>query len=267
MKYKMNENFFDCINCESKAYFLGLMYADGCIQANGNSWRIRLSINLCDIDIVQKMKEELDFNGKIYRSKNRSKNRSTLQLSNKRLGDGLVKQGCIPNKSLIIECPKNLPNKLIRHFIRGYFDGDGCLTISGKSARFTIIGTESVIKSIADEFNKIDVHCTLFINKNNHVLSVSGNRQIDRLLKWLYKDANFYMQRKFDKKEEFNQILKDVRKIKFRRLESEEKDSIVKAYLQGKKIVDIQKEYDITSKTIYDILKNREVKRRQTRRY
>lgn len=262
MKYKMNENFFNCIDCESKAYFLGLMYADGCVQANGNSWRIILSINLCDIDIVQKMKEALDFNGKIYQSNNRS----TLQLSSKRLGDGLIKQGCVPNKSLIINYPENVPNKLISHFIRGYFDGNGCLTISDKSARFTIIGTESVIYGITDEFSKIDVHCTVFKNNNNHVLSVSGNRQIKRLLNWLYKDANFYMQRKFDKKEEFNNVLKDIRKIKFRRLESEEKDNIVKSYLEGKKVIDIQKEYKVTSKTIYDILNKKDIKRRQTRR-
>lgn len=259
----MNENFFDCINCESKAYFLGLMYADGCVQANGKSWRIRLSINLCDIDIVEKMKNELSFNGRVYTFGERA----TLQLSSKKLGEGLIKQGCVPNKSLVIKYPKNINDKLKHHFIRGYFDGDGCLTMSNRSARFTIIGTEDLVNEISNDFKKQNVHSTVFFNnKNNYILSVSGNRQIKILLDWIYKDASFYMQRKFNKKEEFYELLKDIREIKFRRLESEEKDNIIKSYLEGMKNIDIEKKYDVTNKTVYNILNERKIEKRKIRR-
>lgn len=44
----------------------------------------------------------------------------------------LCKHGCVPNKSLILTFPRTIPDNLIHHFIRGYFDGDGSVFILNK---------------------------------------------------------------------------------------------------------------------------------------
>jgi intein/homing endonuclease len=50
-----------------------------------------------------------------------------IRLYGKKLHDDLVKHGCVEKKSLILQFPKDLSQELISHFVRGYFDGDGCI--------------------------------------------------------------------------------------------------------------------------------------------
>ena len=61
----------------------------------------------------------------------------------------LIKQGCVPNKSLILTFPNKyqVPKNLINHFIRGYFDGDGSIYEYSKThaGSISFIGTESVL--------------------------------------------------------------------------------------------------------------------------
>ena len=54
-----------------------------------------------------------------------------LEVYNKTFVNGLIKQGCTPKKSKILQFPK-IPKQLHPHFIRGYFDGDGSVFM-GKS--------------------------------------------------------------------------------------------------------------------------------------
>lgn len=63
--------------------------------------------------------------------------------------DDLIKHGCIPNKSLKLKFPTTVPDKLIRHFVRGYFDGDG--SIAKNEDRCTLISTQE----FCDELKKI----------------------------------------------------------------------------------------------------------------
>ena len=51
----------------------------------------------------------------------------------------LIKQGCVPNKSLILTFPNKhqVPKNLINHFIRGYFDGDGSISY-GIQERYSV---------------------------------------------------------------------------------------------------------------------------------
>ena len=77
-----------------------------------------------------------------------------LKISNKHIGNSLINKGCIPKKSLILEFPNlsQVPKFLIRHFIRGYFDGDGCICnqLNNKGCRF-IPPTESEVRDYCNE--------------------------------------------------------------------------------------------------------------------
>ena len=54
--------------------------------------------------------------------------------------DDLIDKGCVKNKTLILKPPKNVPTELIRHFIRGFFDGDGSLMKYQKSEKSISFG-------------------------------------------------------------------------------------------------------------------------------
>ena len=45
----------------------------------------------------------------------------------KKIFKDLIKLGVTPRKSLTLKFPTFLNEDLMRHFIRGYFDGDGCI--------------------------------------------------------------------------------------------------------------------------------------------
>lgn len=66
MIYKnINDSFFEKIDTEEKAYFLGLFYADGCNYINGNASRVALSLQEDDKKILE------IFNNFIYPNEDR----------------------------------------------------------------------------------------------------------------------------------------------------------------------------------------------------
>ena len=261
MSYSLNERFFDVIDTEQKAYFLGLMYADGCVQAIGKSWKTRLGLHKKDHCVVAALRDAVEYTGPLYLTKTRT----TLQIANKLLGDGLIRHGCVPKKSLVLKYPTSVPVELQWHFIRGYFDGDGCLSISGRGARWTLVGTESLLTSIATILNRVNIHATVFRHTKKakvFILSVSGNSQIARLLEHLYENAQMFMPRKFQKKVDFDNLRSTIRPIRKRERITNHQE-IVDDYLSGMKVVDMEAKHRITNRTMYKILNRNNVKKRQ----
>ena len=122
--YTQNDNFFDIIDNEKKAYWLGVLYADGCVR---NPSIVVFSSK--DKDWVEDFKKDIETDRPIKREfhKKYQKEIWKLSISSHKLYEDLCKHGCIDRKSKIIRMP-NISENLIRHFIRGYFDGDGCAT-------------------------------------------------------------------------------------------------------------------------------------------
>lgn len=125
----VNRNFFKKWSSEM-AYVLGFIFADGYIQINsrGSSY---FCFDSTDKEIVLKIRKVLSSNHKIrkrFRSiKNpKWKDSYILQIGGVEFVRDLHKLGVIRNKSLKIAFPK-VPPKFLGHFVRGYFDGDGCV--------------------------------------------------------------------------------------------------------------------------------------------
>lgn len=51
-KYSLNEEYFDVIDNQNKAYYLGLLYADGC--NNVQRYAIHLDLQIDDREIIEK---------------------------------------------------------------------------------------------------------------------------------------------------------------------------------------------------------------------
>lgn len=146
-KLKFNEYIFDSIDTEEKAYWLGFIFADGCISSfdseGKNRHTVELSLKESDkehLDKFNKFVEHEDINHvKINKAKCTNNgvicNRCRWSVRNKHLWEILNSYGCTPKKSLILKFPSLSIFKdysLIKHFIRGYWDGDGCLSYQDK---------------------------------------------------------------------------------------------------------------------------------------
>jgi hypothetical protein len=201
----IDTNAFLEINDEYKAYWLGFMYSDGYINKRGN----QLEVSLCskDIDHLIKFKKFLcDKRGDdvikvskvTLKSTNKVYYRSRYVVSGKNFCQNLINQGCTNRKTFTLKFPE-LEESLIRHFIRGYFDGDGCIYSSrGRAAiEITSASVEFLegIKKVFPEFNEIKKDSR---NKNVNRIYCS-HRKADAVLNKLYKDSNIYLDRKFNK--------------------------------------------------------------------
>lgn len=199
-KYNLDENYFENIDSEDKAYFLGLLYSDGCVY----KYTMNIALQQGDSLILEKFKECLEYTGKLYNIQfnNNSKPQIKLSFSNKKITSDLLKLGVVPNKSLILNFPtyNQVPKHLIRHFIRGLFDGDGTIIKrKRKDSRIEIysslIGSNDLIKGI---FKEIKIGNIYNVNSGkNSTLTFASKKDIIYFLDYIYTDATYYIERKY----------------------------------------------------------------------
>ncbi len=204
-KYYFNERYFENIDTEAKAYFLGLMVADGTVRPDGT---VSIGLQGSDIYILEKLKEEVEFTGNLRMTVMKSgKDFGTLFLCSPIMAKDLAKYGCIPKKSHFTYFP-DIPDNLQHHFIRGVFDGDGwCCVNDTTSPVFGVIGNIDLIGRIQDILvqkcnleNKTKLRTDKRNNTPNIVsLCFGGRRNLRRIRNYLYQDATFFLTRKKEK--------------------------------------------------------------------
>ena len=217
-KYKYNKDYFNKIDTADKAYWLGFLYADGSINRYYKNEKLRsmtLEIGLADKDRnhLEKFKKCLDSNIPIFERINKLKGKEyksvRIQLNNTKICYDLCDLGCTPHKTYDIKFPTFdiVPKNFMRDFIRGFFDGDGCISISemnGKPHIFTTItGMSNMLQSISDFLISekiIRVKSKIYKDKNSKACSVCfhGTDSNKELLDYLYKDSNVYLDRKYN---------------------------------------------------------------------
>lgn len=206
-KYPLNENYFDIIDSEEKAYFLGLLYADGC--NNIKKGVVSIGLKESDKDLLQKLNnliqpdKPLQFCDKSYiRSRKgfeNSQNQYTIVISSRHISNSLVELGVYKAKTFKLKFPTlyQVPKHLQSHFLRGYCDGDGYIGKSQISFVSTREFCEKVESLIKEELN-INSYIRQRGIKNVYELSLN-NKACRTFLKFIYNDANIYLKRKYDK--------------------------------------------------------------------
>jgi len=190
---KVNEKFFKKFTKDS-CYVLGWMYSDGNVSKNERTFSMHL--NKKDIEIVKKIKKLLNSGHNIsVRS-----GYVEFKIHSKRMCKDLISLGCMPKKSQKIRFPKNLPKKYIRHFIRGYFDGDGSIFINfPNTIKITIVGNRKFINNlgkIVSEILKIKIPKITYSKCVWRIQFYGNNAR--RFCKWIYKKSDgLYLERKF----------------------------------------------------------------------
>lgn len=217
-KSEFNRTFFDVIDTEEKAYWLGFMYADGYIGAT--EYSVGLNISLKDINHLKKYNNALNYKKGLNisethqfgSSEKTNKNGETLYMvsttiRDKQLWEGLNSKGCIPNKSLILTFPDEsifCDKKLIYDFIRGYVDGDGTLGVYPHSKTnpkleesLLIVGTKSFLEGVQKYLGKGYLMQKPNCNENTYRLGYSTSKA-NKAAELLYKNANIYLDRKYN---------------------------------------------------------------------
>ena len=200
-----NINYFENIDTEEKAYWLGFLYADGCVSQDYKYLYVCLSSK--DLKHLELFNKCIDSNYKIkYRDNNRY---ISLVISKKKFVEHLIDKGCIPTKSLILKFPTEdqVPKELIRHFIRGYFDGDGCIsTILRKlknkpnlimDCEINFLGTFDMLSGICENIPVKNIK--IFEFGKIFKFRVRNKKDIIEIMEYLYKDSNIYLERKHEK--------------------------------------------------------------------
>ncbi len=205
LKYSVNEQFFGEWNPQM-AYVLGFSYADGNIYKTSLSWDIQKR----DIDLLHKINKAMNSN---YPIKEQRKSSFRLRINNQILIRGAIKKGLLLKKNIRNVLPV-IPEGLIRHFIRGYLEGDGWITKKFGKNEFDVgfvSGNKKFLvaldRTICGKFKVIGKVRTKVKTTPNGVKSTtflleyySSNAAI--IANWLYnnlKDTDIYLDRKYNK--------------------------------------------------------------------
>lgn len=219
-KYKYNKDYFSKIDTSDKAYWLGFLYADGCINRYYKGDKLKsmtLELGLCyqDRQHLEKFIESLDANIPICEKTNMVNGIEyksvRIQLNCTKLCYDLWELGCTPQKTYNIKFPTFdvVPKEFMRDFIRGFFDGDGCISISEMNGKphivTTITGMSDMLQGISDFLiseKVLYVKPKIYKDKRReytYSIYFYGTDHNKEFLDYLYKDANIYLERKYEK--------------------------------------------------------------------
>lgn len=209
---RLNQNVFDCIDTEEKAYWLGFLFADGNISSDGYRIEVRLSIK--DINHLEKFRKFLDLKNSIRSGICNGNGYCHLSVRNKHMWNQLNSKGCVPRKTLILEFPKLsvFQNKsLVYDFIRGYVDGDGCLFTAKYKYNVTQInmaGTKKFLLQVKKllKFNGYIRSLSSKNKPNKAFLLWYSNIPSRKIARLLYENATIYLDRKYEKYKKFCQL-------------------------------------------------------------
>jgi len=201
-KLPVDEHYFSIIDTEEKAYFLGFLFADGCNTGKGLSIQLQHG----DVSILHALKGALRSKHAITEIKRGDgRHHVSYGFTSVELSNCLTEWGCVPRKSFVLQFPKALPLDLHRHFIRGFFDGNGYIADVSKSKRkypnskISFASTKLFCSCAASIIEKeCGVNCKLESTHNEYIwqVIVSGRRQVVKVLKYLYGEAKIALDRK-----------------------------------------------------------------------
>lgn len=201
-KKKINSNYFNEIDSEDKAYWLGFLTADGYVNKNNT---IELCLAEIDIDHLYKFKTAINsdhsINKKVVRLNDKEFYSYRISFRDTQISNNLKDFGLNNEKSYNAFIPDNLPDDLMRHYIRGLFDGDGSIYQGSNGLNISFIsGSEQMIIDINNVIKKhLNLDMKNRISRNLYETRLFSNEDVSKFLQWLYADSTIYLNRKYNK--------------------------------------------------------------------
>lgn len=211
LKYADNDMYFDDLNSEGPAYFLGLIVSDGCIMSRGGGRQQVLGLALHEKDgyMVENLAKILGRNVYRMHPKGGSGDGIGVRIGSNYLVNRLRYYNITERKSTDghIETPlKYVPNDMRHHYIRGIIDGDGCIYCN-RTYSLSVCGNYYDMLDVANIFSTIGCRKLLPRNEGNDLYEVSWGSigDINKIINYIYADATIYLVRK---KQKANEILR-----------------------------------------------------------
>jgi len=209
-KYDIDQDYFKQIDSQEKAYFLGFLYADGNLSKRG--YAIKIELHPQDRNILEKLSIIVYGFVKLGVDHREKEDYLYLAFYSKKIHGDLIKLGCMPDKSRKIAFPSFdiVPDHLMSHFIRGYMDGDGCISNANPDRpRLDISSNKAFILGlIAYLETKLGIKCNKpgsRDDKPDHSnIQFSSKATLKPVLDFIYQDATIYLDRK---KQAFQELI------------------------------------------------------------
>ena len=223
-KELFDENFFNILDTEKKAYWFGMLYTDGNVTYNLETYEYRLTFSLRERDkeLIEKFARDIGIKDvdKVIEIRETSfstnpdkKYKSAgIRVSSKKMMQDLMKYGCVPDKThngkLNMDVLSNLPNNLKIAFLRGFLDGDGYFHYKNWHVYFSIYRkeiAEQIQQLILETFN-IKTKLTFQENKvfisddgqnGSYIVSIQYREDAKKFLRGIYKGASIYLNAKY----------------------------------------------------------------------
>jgi intein/homing endonuclease len=207
-KWIESPSIFNKLFTEIEAYTLGFICADGCVSYDNHSHRYRLTISSNDEELMQEFHKFISPEKKMYKNKT---NNYTLISNNEYDINYMKNLGITERKSLNLLLPV-IPIEMMSHFIRGIFDGDGCVykSISKQRVGFEYTYTYVSFTSGSKEF-LLDLQSILTVyniesninqdcRKTTYYLKIYKKDSINKFYNLIYNNSpSLFLKRKKDK--------------------------------------------------------------------
>lgn len=211
-KTKLNKHYFDVIDTEEKAYWLGYLTARGRVS-DVNEWgrkELFLSIAPKNLEHFERFKETIEADVEILTQRNYrvDKDYYKMRISSHYLASKLEEYHIETPKHDLTRVPEVVPEELVRHYFRGHYDGKGFLHVrpDGEHSMLFMYGSDPMLydwcKYLVEEVgvelspgavsNPSDTHL-------NHKFTLHAHDKIKKILDHLYADATIYQNRNWSK--------------------------------------------------------------------
>ena len=220
-RFNVNHSYFNVIDSEDKAYWLGFLFADGCIRKTKTGSQVVLKLSVKDENHLIKFKNDLNSEHKIFYnvSKTTSKkgtpsvsNNCVIRVNSGEMVEDLINQGCVPRKTFIIDYP-NISEEFYKDFIRGYYDGDGNFfySESTKMSVVTIVcASEKFREFLIEVMSKLPNIGRIHEDSGRYTIKIVNIVGIRSFLDYIYFDSKIYLKRKKEYYERYKEYRKNV---------------------------------------------------------
>lgn len=193
------------------AYFIGFTAGDGYIGKESRAERLKVEIQEPDRVLLEEMRQLLNLDRKIKLRESKlenSKNRVKLEVNQKGIIDAFRLHGIESPKAYSLKFPEqSIPKSLIRHYIRGFFDADGCIWFQRNNLRYAVSEfvscSEQFMRSLHQALKEEGIESTLVKRQRSWRIKIHNAKNNYKLYSYLYKDSTIHLGRKKERFDNF----------------------------------------------------------------
>jgi hypothetical protein len=220
-RYEVNHDYFENIDTQEKAYWLGFLFADGCVRKTKSGSQLVLKLSTKDENHIKLFKKNVDSQHKVTYHKNYTiskkgtqsfSNNCIIRINSNKLVEDLIKQGCIPRKTFTIDKPI-IDEKFYKDFIRGYYDGDGNFFYSEKtkmSVVTIVCASENFRNFLIEIISKIPNIGKIHEDKKKYTIKIVNIVGIISFLDYVYQNSEIHLDRKKEYYEKYREYRTNI---------------------------------------------------------